>query len=279
MTLIQKIMLFLVAVIIIPLVVSTATISINSRIISDDITTSIDQLETEFAEAVGAAAESLDAQSSTEIDALKNALGEVNQTVSAELRDLGQQARNDLMSFQNQLFIIAAGMLFVVAIFSILGSLSFRTRIAALMENTKELASGNMNARVEMDGSDELKRIADAFNIMAERVQFSQDELESINTNLEKMVAKRTEELHLSNQHISDSIDYASRIQRSLLPDDQTLQRCLGDYSVIWQPKDVVGGDFYWHKTIGDRDFLVVMDCTGHGVPGAFHDIDRNINA
>ena len=270
MTLIQKIMLFLVAVIIIPLVVSTATISINSRIISDDITTSIDQLETEFAEAVGAAAESLDAQSSTEIDALKNALGEVNQTVSAELRDLGQQARNDLMSFQNQLFIIAAGMLFVVAIFSILGSLSFRTRIAALMENTKELASGNMNARVEMDGSDELKRIADAFNIMAERVQFSQDELESINTNLEKMVAKRTEELHLSNQHISDSIDYASRIQRSLLPDDQTLQRCLGDYSVIWQPKDVVGGDFYWHKTIGDRDFLVVMDCTGHGVPGAF---------
>lgn len=203
-------------------------------------------------------------------DALNDALGEVNQTVSTELRDLGQNARNDLMSFQNQLFLIAAAMMFVVAGFSILGSYNFRTRIAVLLDRTAELARGNMNARVEISGSDELKRIGDAFNVMATTIQSSQDELGVINTNLEKMVTQRTEELRESNQQISDSIDYASRIQRSLLPDDETLRRCLGDYNIIWQPKDVVGGDFYWHKTIGDRDFLVVMDCTGHGVPGAF---------
>ncbi len=66
------------------------------------------------------------------------------------------------------------------------------------------------------------------------------------------------------------SIDYASRIQRSLLPTLSDLQRSFGSVSAVWQPKDVVGGDFYWHRVIGGKHYLVMMDCTGHGVPGAF---------
>ena len=203
-------------------------------------------------------------------DALNDSFGAVNQSLLSQLRAMGTAADTALRSFQNQLFLIGAGMIIAVAGFAVLGSYNFRTRIGLLMQKTAEFASGNLDARVKMKGADEIKHIGDAFNVMATTVQNSQQELEAINTNLENLVSQRTDELRQSNQQISDSIDYASRIQRSLLPIDEALKQCLNDYTIIWQPKDVVGGDFYWHKTIGDRDYLVIMDCTGHGVPGAF---------
>jgi len=69
---------------------------------------------------------------------------------------------------------------------------------------------------------------------------------------------------------ISDSIDYAGRIQRSVLPGDMVLQSLLLSHFIIWEPRDVVGGDTYWCRTWGDGVLLILGDCTGHGVPGAF---------
>jgi len=69
---------------------------------------------------------------------------------------------------------------------------------------------------------------------------------------------------------ISSSIDYASRIQRSVLPDDTLFASLLSDYFVIWEPRDVVGGDIYWCRLWGDGLLIILGDCTGHGVPGAF---------
>jgi PAS domain S-box-containing protein len=69
---------------------------------------------------------------------------------------------------------------------------------------------------------------------------------------------------------ISSSIDYASRIQRSILPDDGLLSAILSDHFVLWEPRDVVGGDVYWHGAWGDGCIIILGDCTGHGVPGAF---------
>ncbi|MBT6095950.1 MAG: PAS domain-containing protein [Rhodospirillaceae bacterium] len=68
---------------------------------------------------------------------------------------------------------------------------------------------------------------------------------------------------------IATSIDYASHIQRSVLPDD-TFFSILSDYFVLWEPRDVVGGDLYWCKIWGDGLLIILGDCTGHGVPGAF---------
>jgi serine phosphatase RsbU (regulator of sigma subunit) len=87
---------------------------------------------------------------------------------------------------------------------------------------------------------------------------------------LEQMVEARTLNLRQAGQAISESIDYASRLQRGLLPSPHTLEDALGKVAVFWQPKDVVGGDFYWFGRIGTARVLVIMDCTGHGVPGAF---------
>lgn len=73
-----------------------------------------------------------------------------------------------------------------------------------------------------------------------------------------------------TNRNFGDSVTYASTIQRGLLPDADKLSEHLGKARAMWQPKDLVGGDFYWVKRISNIDYLVFFDCTGHGVPGAF---------
>ncbi|MEO5371531.1 MAG: CHASE2 domain-containing protein [Magnetococcus sp. DMHC-1] len=69
---------------------------------------------------------------------------------------------------------------------------------------------------------------------------------------------------------ISGSILYASRIQRSVLPDTAILDKTFSDYFVYWEPRDTVGGDIYWCDAWGNGILLLLGDCTGHGVPGAF---------
>jgi serine phosphatase RsbU (regulator of sigma subunit) len=96
------------------------------------------------------------------------------------------------------------------------------------------------------------------------------EQILATNKGLEQLVDARTQELRQAGSAISESIDYASRLQRNLLPPKHILEKHLGHVAVIWQPKDVVGGDFHWFGQIGNQHVLVAMDCTGHGVPGAF---------
>ncbi len=75
--------------------------------------------------------------------------------------------------------------------------------------------------------------------------------------------------LQLKNQEITDSITYAKRIQAAILPSENTLKSYLGEMFVLYLPKDIVAGDFYWTEKIGNTVLFAVADCTGHGVPGA----------
>lgn len=77
---------------------------------------------------------------------------------------------------------------------------------------------------------------------------------------------------HLGNQHktITDSIHYASRIQHALMPADQEFHKYFPYSAIVYRPRDVVSGDFYWVGQSGSYTFLAVGDGTGHGVPGAF---------
>jgi serine phosphatase RsbU (regulator of sigma subunit) len=68
---------------------------------------------------------------------------------------------------------------------------------------------------------------------------------------------------------IEASINYASKIQHNLLPCQSVLEKAFSDFSVIWKPRDIVGGDIYWAKNYSDGTVLCVCDCTGHGTPGA----------
>lgn len=73
------------------------------------------------------------------------------------------------------------------------------------------------------------------------------------------------------NKKMHDSIEYASLIQQTLIPDHELFKQYSDDYFVIWKPRDVVGGDIYFLESISeDEMILMVIDCTGHGIPGAF---------
>lgn len=77
------------------------------------------------------------------------------------------------------------------------------------------------------------------------------------------------EVIEIKNKDLMDSIVYARHIQGSMLPSDKTMQNLFKEYFVLYKPKDVVAGDFYWTEIIENKAVLVVGDCTGHGVPGA----------
>ena len=77
-------------------------------------------------------------------------------------------------------------------------------------------------------------------------------------------------EIELKNLSITDSIKYAKRIQNSILPSPEKVKSLLSNSFVFYQPKDIVSGDFYWIDKVGDEVIFSVIDCTGHGVPGAF---------
>ena len=85
-----------------------------------------------------------------------------------------------------------------------------------------------------------------------------------------KQIMKQKEELIIKNKNITDSIIYAKRIQSALMPPDKLFNSIFPDSFVLHIPKDIVSGDFYWLSKVGDRTFVAAVDCTGHGVPGAF---------
>ena len=78
---------------------------------------------------------------------------------------------------------------------------------------------------------------------------------------------KEIEEIH---KVISQSIDYATRIQQSILPEKKILEKYTTESFVLFQPKDKVSGDFYWWAHVKNHTIITVSDCTGHGIPGAF---------
>ena len=82
--------------------------------------------------------------------------------------------------------------------------------------------------------------------------------------------------LETKNNQITDSFNYAKRIQQAVLPSDQTLSAVWKEYFALLNPKDIVSGDFYWFYEKNNKKYLAVVDCTGHGVPGAFMTIIGN---
>ncbi len=99
------------------------------------------------------------------------------------------------------------------------------------------------------------------------RQEYLEKELEARTS----VVRKQKAEIELQNIEITDSINYAKRIQTSILPDYNVLKDSFKDAFIFFKPRDIVSGDFYWFDRLdGDKHILVCADSTGHGVPGAF---------
>lgn len=85
-----------------------------------------------------------------------------------------------------------------------------------------------------------------------------------------KLVEEKSQMLEQKNRDILDSINYAKRIQDALLKEEEHVSAHLPEHFILYKPKDIVSGDFYWAIEKDDYWYLAVADCTGHGVPGAF---------
>lgn len=142
--------------------------------------------------------------------------------------------------------------------------------LSALTRCADEIARGNFSVRMPVRSRDEIGTLAASFNEMARMIR---DHTE----NLEQKVSERTEELNRanrslaeSNRTVMDSIRYAQLIQASRLPAEGHIRERIRDFFILYQPRDIVGGDSYYFQVCGDDFLIAVMDCTGHGVPGAF---------
>lgn len=110
--------------------------------------------------------------------------------------------------------------------------------------------------------------------IIREREKAQKKIQEYLETELEartSVVMKQKGEIEMQNIEITDSINYAKRIQSSILPDINKLKDTFKDAFILFHPRDIVSGDFYWFDKLSDDKFILVCaDSTGHGVPGAF---------
>lgn len=92
------------------------------------------------------------------------------------------------------------------------------------------------------------------------------EKVESINTQLEE----KNGIIEIANKNITDSINYAKKIQEAILPKPTKIDELAENVSILFIPKDVVSGDFYWFERVEHQLIIAAADCTGHGVPGAF---------
>jgi serine phosphatase RsbU (regulator of sigma subunit) len=115
--------------------------------------------------------------------------------------------------------------------------------------------------------------------ILAIAFYFNYRSKKKANIQLQKLneeLADKNHKISEAHRQITDSINYALKIQQAVIPNNERLGELLSDFFVLFRPKSVVSGDFYWIENIDGYIFIAVVDCTGHGVPGAFMSIIGN---
>lgn len=169
--------------------------------------------------------------------------------------------------------------LFVIICISLIIAKKISKPIERLSIEANSITKGNLGKKVDIDASSsEIQTLVDTFNSMSLQLSESFENLEQNVKDRTKDLEKANNELllsknilHEAHKNIQDSINYGSLIQRTLLPEINSFSEYFKDAGVIWMPKDIVGGDIYLFEKLNDDECLImVIDCTGHGVPGAF---------
>ena len=149
--------------------------------------------------------------------------------------------------------------------------------VLQLNQAAKQVAQGKFKTDFDIKANNEIGDLTSSFQTMATGLERMVDKYRKLNEELEQKVEERTEELSDKNFKITSSINYAKRIQEAVLPPQIEIMSQLPDAMVLFKPRDIVSGDFYWFAEMevsgrqGEtKTVLAAVDCTGHGVPGAF---------
>jgi serine phosphatase RsbU (regulator of sigma subunit) len=140
-----------------------------------------------------------------------------------------------------------------------------------LKATTQRIMANELTERAATDsGSMEMRTVADAFNQMIEKLLTSQRERLAEMELFNQSLGERNQVIEEINRKLIDSIEYAQLIQNALFPEPSTLDQSYMKVAPLFWPKDIVSGDFYWARQYKGVWYIAVVDCTGHGVPGAF---------
>ena len=143
----------------------------------------------------------------------------------------------------------------------------FRWRLRRLEEDKRILEQKVTERTAEVvQQAKELEEKNHEITQINEEIIQQRDEILAFN----EQITKQKEEIEHQNNEILDSINYARRIQDSILPDISDIRRSLPKSFVLYRPKDVVSGDFFWFSSQENICLIAAVDCTGHGIPGAF---------
>lgn len=166
------------------------------------------------------------------------------------------------------LLLMAALTLVILSVTALMGRMVLGP-LFRLNQAARDMAAGRFSQNLDVTGNDEISQLTGSFNAMSAQVH-------DTTANLEAKVAERTRELkdansalRASRQRLMESITYASSIQKAILPKDEAMAALFAEYSVLYRPRDIVGGDLYYLRALDEHVLFAVLDCTGHGVPGA----------
>ncbi len=176
------------------------------------------------------------------------------------------EMNNSLKRFGTMVFFMAIIFLVLLLITAYFMSQMIVKPISKLTNAADLMSTGNLNVKVDIQTKDEIQLLAEAFNHMAENLKISRDKITAASLRL----ADEHKKVQEANDKITASIHYAKYIQNAILPPTELVNNILHDNFVLFKPKDIVSGDFYWVQQIDNLSFVAVVDCTGHGVPGAF---------
>ncbi len=185
-----------------------------------------------------------------------------------------------LIEMRKSLVLIVISVLIGSILLALIAANLFVRPIVKLSKAADELSRGNLEVDMDFNSRDEVGKLAKQLSKTSQILIKRIEEQRKLNQKLEDQkdeIAKQKEQIEATNLQLTDSISYARRIQRSILPELKNLKRVTRDAMIFYQPKDIISGDFFWFERVrkGRSDFLVAVcaDCTGHGVPGAIMSI------
>ena len=168
---------------------------------------------------------------------------------TSKLETEKEKAEKEKQQTQRNMFVIAFGLMIIFAVF-VYRSYKQKKKANILLAEQKDQIT---------DANEEL-------NQQNEEITAQRDEIES----QRDIVINQKEKIEEIHHEISESINYATRLQKAILPEEEILNKYLSEHFVLFKPKDKVSGDFYWWSHIENYTIITAADSTGHGVPGAF---------
>ena len=232
----------------------------NSSIFNNAITLSLAyNQKKEFKKAYEYAAKSLAYQDSLFNEQNEREIGRLESRLELEKKEAENQKQQNIINLQRQTNIaigVGLGIALIFAFFLLRGRKLLKEKNNALKLSNEQI---NQQKEEILTQSENLKEAYEEIKQINEEISTKHDELNERNLVIEK-----------KNHDIMGSINYGSRIQNALLPFHSQIAESFNEFFILFKPRDIVSGDFYWFEQLGDKQILASVDCTGHGVPGAF---------